>query len=324
MKGIQHIEVSNRKVKFKLDLIRNITIIRGESGTGKTTLYNMISDYTRLQESSGVNLSSEKPCVALMDMDWQNQLSNTRDSIVFIDEGAKYISSAEFAAAIKASDNYYVLFTREDLHELPYSVEEVYEIKASGKFHMLKKRYPAAKRHRYTHTASSADHFDVLLTEDSGSGYQFFQKCFENTAVRCESAASNSAIFRWLNEHPSARVLVVADGAAFGAEMDRVLKLCQAHPGAFQLCLPESFEWLILKSGILREDRVVEILNHPSDYIESRDCFSWENYFEALLVQKTEGTPFQYTKSRLNPVYAQKNSLRQIASEIVNVNIEQE
>ena len=44
MKGIQHIEVSNRKVKFKLDLIRNITIIRGESGTGKTTLYNMISD----------------------------------------------------------------------------------------------------------------------------------------------------------------------------------------------------------------------------------------------------------------------------------------
>lgn len=82
MKGIQHIEVSNRKVKFKLDLIRNITIIRGESGTGKTTLYNMISDYTRLQEASGVNLSSEKPCVALMDMDWQNQLSNTRDSIV--------------------------------------------------------------------------------------------------------------------------------------------------------------------------------------------------------------------------------------------------
>ena len=76
----------------------------------------MISDYTRLKESSGVNLSSEKPCVALTDMDWQNQLSNTRDSIVFIDEGAKYISSVEFAAAIKASDNYYVLFTREDLH----------------------------------------------------------------------------------------------------------------------------------------------------------------------------------------------------------------
>lgn len=51
MKGIQHIEVSNRKVKFKLDLIRNITIIRGESGTGKTTLYNMISDYCHLPKA---------------------------------------------------------------------------------------------------------------------------------------------------------------------------------------------------------------------------------------------------------------------------------
>ncbi len=69
MKGIQHIEVSNRKVKFEFDLIRNITVIRGESGTGKTTLYNMISDYTRLQAASGVKLRSEKNCVALMDMD---------------------------------------------------------------------------------------------------------------------------------------------------------------------------------------------------------------------------------------------------------------
>ena len=317
MKGIQHIEVSNRKVKFEFDLIRNITVIRGESGTGKTTLYNMISDYTRLQTASGVNLRSEKNCVALMDMDWQNQLKHTCDSIVFIDEGAKYISSAEFAAAVKASDNYYVLFTREDLHELPYSVEEIYEIRTSGKYHTLKKRYPAAKRHRYTHTGAQADHFDVLLTEDSGSGYQFFQKYFQNSGVHCESAASNSAIFRWLREQPDARVLVVADGAAFGAEMDRVMKLCQAHSGAFQLCLPESFEWLILKSGVLRENRIAEILNHPSDAIESRDYFSWENYFEALLVQTTEGTPYQYAKNRLNPVYAQENNLRQIASEII-------
>lgn len=317
MKGIQHIEVSNRKVKFEFDLIRNITVIRGESGTGKTTLYNMISDYTRLQAASGVNLRSEKNCVALMDMDWQNQLKHTGDSIVFIDEGAKYISSAEFAAAVKASDNYYVLFTREDLHELPYSVEEIYEIRTSGKFHTLKKRYPAAKRHRYMHTGAQAGHFDVLLTEDSGSGYQFFQKYFQDSGVYCESAASNSAIFRWLREHPDARVLVVADGAAFGAEMDRVMKLCQAHSGAFQLCLPESFEWLILKSGVLRENRIAEILDHPSDAIESRDYFSWENYFEALLVQTTEGTPYQYAKNRLNPVYAQENNLRQIASEII-------
>ena len=57
MKGTQHVEVSNRNAKFRFDLHRNITIVRGDSGTGKTTLYNMIADYTRLQAESGVNLS---------------------------------------------------------------------------------------------------------------------------------------------------------------------------------------------------------------------------------------------------------------------------
>ena len=39
MKGTQHVEVSNRNAKFRFDLHRNITIVRGDSGTGKTTLY---------------------------------------------------------------------------------------------------------------------------------------------------------------------------------------------------------------------------------------------------------------------------------------------
>ena len=134
MKGTQHVEVSNRNAKFRFDLHRNITIVRGDSGTGKTTLYNMIADYTRLQAESGVNLSSTKPCVALMDMDWKNQLDGISNSIVFIDEGATYISSEKFAEAIKNSDNYYVIFNREGLHQLSYSVEEIYQIKTSGKY----------------------------------------------------------------------------------------------------------------------------------------------------------------------------------------------
>ena len=140
MKGTQHVEVSNRNAKFRFDLHRNITIVRGDSGTGKTTLYNMIADYTRLQAESGVNLSSTKPCVALMDMDWKNQLDGISNSIVFIDEGATYISSEKFAEAIKNSDNYYVIFNREGLHQLLYSVEEIIRLKpavniiASSKF----------------------------------------------------------------------------------------------------------------------------------------------------------------------------------------------
>ena len=128
MTGTHHVEVKNRDAAFKFDLCRNITIVRGDSGTGKTTLYEMIADYTRLKEASGVNISCDKPCVALTDIDWKNQLKSIKDSIVFIDEGADYLQTRDFAGAVKKTDNYYVIFNRESLHDLPYSVEEIYEI----------------------------------------------------------------------------------------------------------------------------------------------------------------------------------------------------
>lgn len=320
MKGIQHVEVKNRKVKFVFDLYRNITIVRGDSGTGKTTLYNMIADYTRLQATSGVNLSSTKPCVALLDMDWKNQLDGISDSIVFIDEGAAYLATEEFANAVKNSDNYYVIFCREALHQLPYSVEEIYRIKTSGKYHGFEKIYHREPLHRYTKLdEQGSKDFAVLLTEDSHSGFRFFSAHFEGTKVRCESSGSNSAIFKWMKEHPNEKVLVVADGAAFGSEMDRVMKLCKAHPQTFQLCLPESFEWLILNSGVVQGTQLTEMLAQPSNYIESREYFSWENYFEHYLVQHTKGTLFQYAKNDLKQVYLQENNRVRIAKQILDL-----
>lgn len=158
MIGIQHVKVSNRDATFKFDLNRNITIVRGKSGTGKTTLYDMIADYTRFKDRSGVNISCIKNCAALVDIDWKNQLNNLSDSIIFIDEGSEYIKTPEFAKTVKNSDNYYVIFSRESLHDLPYSVEEIYEIKTSGKFHKFVKMFISDKNHIY-----SAHSFKALL-----------------------------------------------------------------------------------------------------------------------------------------------------------------
>ena len=149
MKGTHHVEVKNRDAVFKFDLYRNVTMVRGDSGTGKTTLFDMIADYTRLREASGVNVSCDKSCVALIDLDWKHQLENISDSIVFIDEGAEFLKTKEFAGVIQDTDNYYVIFNRESLHELPYSVEEIYEIKASGKYHSFKKMFKSNGKHVY-------------------------------------------------------------------------------------------------------------------------------------------------------------------------------
>ena len=143
MKGIKRIRISNRVARYDFELRRNITVVRGDSGTGKTTLFNMVADYTRNKEQSGVNISAPCPCVALTDTNWEAQLRDIHESVVFIDEESdhNYLSSKDFARAVQNSDNYYVLITRVNLHDLPYSVEEIYEIKASGKFHKFRNIY---------------------------------------------------------------------------------------------------------------------------------------------------------------------------------------
>ena len=44
------------------------------------------------------------------------------------------------------------------------------------------------------------------------------------------------------------------------------------------LYLPESFEWLILKSGIIEDGEIREILAAPGNYVDCREYFSWERF----------------------------------------------
>lgn len=76
-------------------------------------------------------------------------------------------------------------------------------------------------------------------------------------------------------------VLVIADGAAFGPEMELVTSLRRFKD--VRLFLPESFEWLVLGSGLF-DDR------------------------------QTRETYLAYSKSRLNPIYLQEKQLKAIAS----------
>lgn len=89
----------------------------------------MIREYYENGEQSGITLSCEKTCAILEGRQWKVLLENIHDSIVFIDEGNQFITTDEFASALRKSDNYYVIVTREGLPNLPYSVEEIYGIR---------------------------------------------------------------------------------------------------------------------------------------------------------------------------------------------------
>lgn len=141
MKGKYKVSVENNRLHYEFEIKQNITIIRGDSATGKTTLVNMLRQAQKFGASSGIDLICEVPCKILEGENWKLILENAADTIFFIDNGNAFINTVEFAEAVKKSNNYFVLITRENLHNLPYSVDEIYGLHCSGKYRDTRKMY---------------------------------------------------------------------------------------------------------------------------------------------------------------------------------------
>ena len=93
MKGKHRIIVSTKRLKYDFEIRRNLTVIRGDSATGKTTLVDMIREYVNNPSGTPVELTCDKKCYVLEGSLWKEQLSAMQDSIVFIDEGNEFIKT---------------------------------------------------------------------------------------------------------------------------------------------------------------------------------------------------------------------------------------
>lgn len=309
MKGKHTLRIQSAHLRFDMEFTRNITIIQGDSATGKTTFVDMVQEYLLNGEDTGIALTCDVPCRVVAGITWQDQLAGIEDSIVFIDEGNRFVASMDFAKTIRGSSNYYVIVTRESLDNLPYSVTEIYGLKSSGKFNSLEPVYHEMYR-IYGGEILEPDKEGVLLIEDSNAGFDFFSGITEGKKTECISAGGAGNIFRSL-QNLQGNVTVIADGAAFGSQMGRIYQLIHKK-NRIRLYLPESFEWIILSSGVLEDKEIVKMLKEPYEYIDYREYFSWEQFFTALLVEKSRGSWLQYSKDRLNPVYLKGKCREQI------------
>ena len=312
MKGKYSVFVQNNRLRYEFTISRNITIIRGDSATGKTTLLDLLNAYDRDGESSGVLVKCDVPCVVIGGQRWEENLQFIHNSIVFIDECNRFIKSEDFAVRVKESDNYFVIVTRDDLPNLPYSVKEIYGIRESGKYAGLKQVYNEFYCLYGDVENAELEQESLVIAEDSNAGFEFFSGLCDEK-IECISANGKSNVFKALQEHREERVLVIADGAAFGCEMEKVMQLIKIGR-RIVLYLPESFEWLILNAGIFDDSELKAILNAPSEYVDSKEFFSWERFFTDLLVKKSRGTYLQYNKRSLNKAYLQEK----IKNRIVN------
>ncbi len=93
MVGKYDIEIYNSRVHYSLSIKRNITVLQGNSATGKTELIRLLSDYEENGRSSGITVICEAKCTVLTSVDWELRLSSLKGCIIFIDETANYVTT---------------------------------------------------------------------------------------------------------------------------------------------------------------------------------------------------------------------------------------
>jgi hypothetical protein len=169
MKGKYHFRVKSKKTFFEFEIRRNITVIQGDSATGKTTLLRMMYEYLR-------------------------------DNVIFIEENNNFVFTEDFAEFVKTSGNYFVIVNRSPLKMLPYSIHEIYEIVTEGRRSGVKESYHELKELYSNYPVAENNDFRNIVTEDSNSGYQFFKNVF----CKCNvvSANGNSNVRKMLELFP--------------------------------------------------------------------------------------------------------------------------
>lgn len=319
MKGSFFFKVKSKKVVFEFTIRRNITVIKGDSASGKTTLLHMLYEYLRVGRESGYSVSTDSNYYVYLrpevGRDWRDALLPLENTVIFIEENNHFVFSQEFAAFVQESGNYFVLVNRSPLKMLPYSIHEIYEIVTVKKHADVRESYHKLQELYSNYPIPENNRLRQVITEDSHSGYQFFSRLFSSSHVI--SANGNSNILRTVAELPLKDTLVIADGAAFGALMEDCLesfesKTCQR----IALWLPESFEYLILKSGLVPLEGLGQILESTSNYVESQRFESWERFFCQLLITATEDTQHPYSKEMLHPYYLTDKNLNAIAAQL--------
>lgn len=323
MNGIIQISVHTRRVAYELELRHNITVIQGDSGSGKSVLCDLVSRKSNRQGSAiALTVTNNYACRHLTnEMCEDGALSRIKNSIVFLDEDCDFIYSNDFAQQILGSSNYFVLITRhiKRLSKLSIHVNALCKLVYLDGINHLEIEHHLAEDKTYL----CGDIFapDKIITEDSNSGYKFFKLV---AGDKCRAAKGRSKFVSQASElfKLKQKYLIIADGGAFGGDINQVIyTLSRLNLPGFAFYLPDSFEEVLLHSLIFKnKSEIINRLREPWNYIDYSKCISFEQFYTDLLISSASAMDFAYSKTGpLSNRFTSEVNQKHIISQIQHV-----
>lgn len=112
MVGKYDIIVQDEFIRYEFTIDRKVSVIKGDSSTGKTTLYDDIVVLCESDDSEVAVNCNMSDRVRALNRDNYERLMKETDKIIFIEENFRLLGSKAFSRLLNSSDNYFVIISR--------------------------------------------------------------------------------------------------------------------------------------------------------------------------------------------------------------------
>ena len=280
---------------FKFE--RRLNIIKGDSGTGKSTFATIVRD-----KRNADKFESTLDIIQVFEDTWKPVVRGERDKILIFDD-LNVVSTLDFAryySKYAISNNlYFLIISRESLRfdsmkNLSFSSNSIFKLVKNGIYHELEKYY--------SYGESSTSDFEVCVVEDTKKGYTFFKELFKGVLDVVPSTGGKSTIvadvLKLSKEYTN--ILVIVDTSAYGCHMEEFCTLFEGIES--NICFLsdyECFEELLLRTNLLNRLRdVIDGFNNLT--VDANNFVSWKKYFEDLVYRVTMNKPYRYSHGMKN------------------------
>lgn len=293
------LEIKGKRINYLLEIQDRITIIRGDSATGKTTMAKIISQQLRgINNGFEINTDFNLKEVLKNNIEYPDLDPN---SLYLLDEGSLETSN-QFANFVNKSRSHFIIISRDRMPNIIYSFESIYEFYNDNGIIKLKHKYNDLNN-QYVNKLK----LNKLITEDSNSGYQFYNK-FKN--INVVSSKSNSKLSRMIENEDD--IIVVFNSIAIGPYIENMYNISRNKNIYF--LFPKSFEWLLLNSGIFRKSDIEDSKNYIGViYITE------EEYYTKLLIEvssRFNNEYIRYKKHKLSDWYLEDDRFNKVINKL--------
>jgi hypothetical protein len=281
-------------LEWYVPLENRITLLRGDSGYGKTEMVRIL-----LETPDGVEINTSLPYVVVTAQTWQSVLTTTQNSIIIFDD-LREVETCEFAELLSKTEesrNYILVIGRENIGDtiskmLSYSIDSIlrFVVDNTGKKHYTE-QYFKLSQYRNDKVAPN-----YILVEDSKGGYEYFKALFGDCVIHAENGKSSICedTLKLVENNSDSNVLVLADTAGFGCHMSQFYNnVMRSFPNVIIDGKYESFEYVLLNTNYFKNNKEVQLCLSGND-IGATNYYSKEIYYEKVLERVTLGTRLKY------------------------------